>query len=416
MSPQISSIHTDVWLFPRVWGAMLLALVFLTYPLWISPPGATYPSIPLWSGFEAASFLAIPASLILLVALALAIAMPNRFRWAWWLVAVCLLITFLTDQHRLQPWAYQSCLYALVFASMNESVGRRFLIPLAASVYIFSAAGKLDFQFSHTVGQEFLETIAAPLGGIPESIDLSVRNRLALVMPGVELIAGICLLPQITRRWSAMVLIVMHLTLIAMLGPWSLDHSRGVLIWNGMLIAQAILLMMRHPPSPTPSPETESAHSPGCRLTTLQWIVGGVIAVGIFAPLSERSGYWDHWTSWSLYSPHTSRAEVELHQSVIGTLPPEIERYLLEDSDGDGWRRLSLEQWSLADRFVPLYPQARYQLALAARLARDRDWDREMRVRLRGIADRWTGEREDRRLLGKQQVDKALNHYWLQHE
>ena len=416
MSPKTSSIHKDAWLFPRVWGAMLLVLVVLTYPLWISTSGATYPAIPLWVGLESASFLAIPALLILLVALTLAIFMPDRFGWAWWLVAGSLLIAFLTDQHRLQPWAYQSCLYALIFASMNECVGRKFLIPLAASVYIFSAAGKLDFQFAHTVGQEFLETIAAPLGGIPESIDLSVRNRLALVMPGVELIAGICLLPRMTRRGAAMVLIIMHLTLIAMLGPWSLDHSRGVLIWNGMLIAQAILLMMGRAPSADPSQQSDSAQKLVGRFTTLQWIVGGVVTVGIFAPLFERAGYWDHWTSWSLYSPHTSRAEIELHQSVIGTLPSEIEEHLLEDSDGDGWHRLSLEQWSLAERFVPLYPQARYQLALAARLARDHNWDRDMRVRLRGVADRWTGERTDTRLLGKQQIEEALSRFWLQRD
>ncbi|MGI9469880.1 MAG: hypothetical protein ACR2NZ_00005, partial [Rubripirellula sp.] len=246
--------------------------------------------------------------------------------------------------------------------------------------------------------------------------DEALRTKLALLFPSVELIAGIGLLIPTTRRVAAFVLIAMHVSLIVILGPWGIDHSRGVLIWNMMLMVQAWMLMIWKPSNAEQS--TDVAASPTSesiarRVTSTTWFARLIVILAIAAPLLERSGYWDHWTSWSLYSPHTSRAEIELHRSVIGKIDPSVEQHMREDADGDGWHRLSLEDWSLADRFVPVYPQARYQLSLASHLAHANDWDSEIRVRLRGVSNRWSGERSDTRLLGKKQIDDELDRFWL---
>jgi hypothetical protein len=138
-----------------------------------------------------------------------------------------------------------------------------------------------------------------------------------------------------------------------------------------------------------------------------------LVVIALAAPLFERSGYWDHWPSWSLYSPHTSRVEIELHRSALDRLEPALQAYADEDEDRDGWHGLDIERWSLDNRGVPIYPQARYQLLLAAEIASAYQLSDEIRARVRSVSDRRTGRREDRLLLNRREIVKELRSYWL---
>ena len=202
---------------------------------------------------------------------------------------------------------------------------------------------------------------------------------------------------------------LMHASLIAILGPWGLGHSTGVLIWNLLLIAQAYLLMLK-PGWEDRKPAQQAARESNFIFTCL---VRGIILVALLAPLLERSGYWDHWTSWSLYSPHTSRAEIEIHRSAIDRLKPGLRSFVGGDADADGWHHLAIAGWSLTSRRVPIYPQARYQLALADKLAAEYQLEDEIRVRLRGVSDRRTGRRSEQMLLGRRDIESAMNAFWL---
>ena len=360
-------------------------------------------------------------SVTLLVGLIITIGAQKdkQIRLGWMITAGSLLTSFLIDQHRLQPWAYQSFLYAMIFCTMNSTSGRKWIMLLAASVYVYSAAGKFDYQFQHTVGQDLLGAWANLLGGLRFDLGVDTGSRLALLFPPVELLAGLGLYLPKTRRLSVIVLILMHISLLILLGPWGLNHSRGVLIWNLMLIAQAYLLFWVRPSiqsialEPEIADQTVPLNSHGPTHSALALCVKFLILLAVFCPLLERPGYWDHWTSWSLYSPHTSRAEIELHRSVCGELDSELTAFLEEDEDRDGWQRLSLESMSLGSRFVPIYPQARYQLAVANQICSSNGLDSEVRVKLKGVADRWTGKRSESHLIGKQQIQEACEDFWL---
>jgi hypothetical protein len=413
------------WLFARIWGGFLLVLVMATYPLWFPPldPQSSL-SVPLITGISSISGgWALVPSITLLFGLVIAVSTREsaRMKIGWIVVAASLLLSFLLDQHRLQPWAYQSFFYALIFSSMSASAGHKWIMPLAASVYLYSAAGKFDFQFQHTVGQDLMAALAGFLGGLPDGFNAENAARLALLLPAVEFVAGVGLCLRRTRRLSVIVLIMMHGSLLILLGPLGLNHSRGVLLWNVMLIVQAYFIFWIPPDKekrPAASDSEENKHLKGVEdQTFLSGIIARsvkcLIVLACLCPLTERKGYWDHWTSWSLYSPHTSRAEIELHRSVVGNLNPQLVEFLENDEDGDGWQRLSLESWSLASRFVPIYPQARYQLAIANQLCLTSDLDEQIRVKLRGVSDRWTGRRSEDRLIGKQQIAQACRNFWL---
>ena len=95
----------------------------------------------------------------------------------------------------------------------------------------------------------------------------------------------------------------MHLSLIALLGPWGLDHSLGVLVWNALLIVQAWVLFVRprvdsRDETRQPSQATMPSQSRARGINIASALTYVVVAIAMVAPLFERSGYWDHWLSW----------------------------------------------------------------------------------------------------------------------
>jgi uncharacterized membrane protein YphA (DoxX/SURF4 family) len=338
---------------------------------------------------------------VLLVGTLLLIIFREKTRGLWWLVAGWLVVSFFADQHRLQPWAYQSAIYGVVFASLDWPKAKRTLIPLIASVYIYSAAGKLDFQFTHTVGQDFLNSIASVFGGMPDHIGAETRATLTLLFPITELIAGFAILIPVTRRMAGGLVMMMHLGLVAILGPWSLDHSMGVLVWNLALFVQAYLLFVKNTEEVSPQ-------------QTSPWYVRFVIGAAICLPMLERTGHWDHWLSWALYAPHTSGVDVEIHESEADKLDTRIQPLLAESVDG--WRRLSLSKMSLELRAVPVYPQGRYQLGLAIAIAKKHGINEGIRANLRSTSDRTSGKRNRTLMLGRADLEAEMSRrYWLSH-
>ncbi|TWU42895.1 hypothetical protein [Novipirellula artificiosorum] len=392
------------WL-PRLWALMLLVLIGGTFPLWRGEPSAlvvpmvrlpaSMPHVVLW----------LPTLAIVLSCLAIVIG--TRFdRQGWWIVAVSLCLSFVLNQHRLQPWAYQSAIYATVFATRNPYAARRLLIPIAASIYLYSGLGKLDYQFAHTVGQDFLAAIWIPgLGSLTDRLDRSTLAAIALLLPACEALFGIGLLIPQTRRVAGCFIILMHISLIAILGPWNLGHSLGVLFWNMLLILQAYFLFLRPIEQPTePEPPRSVAF----------WVPNVLVVIAMIMPIGERFGIWDHWPSWALYAPHNSRVEVMVHQSATEKLAADL-RPFLRDSDGDGWNRVDLGSWSLAKQRVPIYPQMRFQLAVADQLASQCERESAIRAVLRGVSDRRRGNRKEQILFGHAEIKAALRRFWLAH-
>ena len=402
--------------FCRFWASGLLLLIGVTWPLWFSRLHDSYPSVPL---------LPIPAAMLpmaLLIGCGCSLALVCSLAWiaigkgsrnSWLACASMLLIGFLIDQHRIQPWAYQSFFYGIMFAFIPVESWKRWMRPLIVSIYAFSALGKLDAQFLNTVGRDFVEMLTDYLPGTLS--EQAQRNRVILSasLPIAELLIAGSLCFVRLRFFGSISAIAMHLSLIAILGPWAKNHSLGVLIWNALLIGQHVYLI-----GANENANLKTLTSPvlqgrfgidklKMRLVGLLWIIA------ITAPTLERQGYWDHWTSWSLYSPHTSRARIELHQSVFHELNDLQQASLIADHDLDQWQEISLGDWSLSSRGVPVYPQSRYQLELAAIIASQLNTADGIRVKLQSVSDRRTGGRREELLLNLQEINQARRNFWL---
>ncbi|WP_146521455.1 hypothetical protein [Stieleria varia] len=388
----------------------------MTWPLWVPLP-SQYPNIALlpWWHWQSTAGLALQWSALAGLASSgtlVALGVFKRFHAGlWWTVMGCLIALMLTDQHRIQPWAYQSILYAGLFATLGhrrDPSAKSWFVVITASIYFYSSLGKFDYQFLHTVGDEFLSVSTAPLGGLPDTWR-PWRTTLVAMMPATEMTIALLVLFPRTRRVGGMAAMGLHATLILILGPWSLNHSLGVLTWNVLLIIQAYLLMVRRPTQAHDEAHTGS----GPRKNSGVWQVRVLVLAALIAPIGERWGYWDHWPSWALYSPHNSRVDAEIHRSKLRELDDSLANCVQEDGDGDGWHELKLSQWSLDQRGAPIYPQARYQLALLANLAERYEWGTGVRCKRRGVSDRWTGVRDESLHMGQREIQSALKRYWL---
>jgi hypothetical protein len=384
----------------RIWAAMLLGLLAVTWRLWLG--NSAYPAIPM---------MALPDTWqrpISLISLALIVVgccgvvlLSSGGRLLWLLVSAGLLGSFVADQHRLQPWAYQSAVHGVLFALLSGHNARRWSIGFLASVYVYSALGKFDFQFVHTVGQDFLRPIFSATG-LEDRLDVTWKVKLAFVLPGLELVGGLGAIFRQTRRAAGTLLVTMHVGLLVMLSPFGFNHSYGVLLWNVLLGIAACEMFVRHPVSnPTSSVRP---YRPLERFAIL------LTSMAIAAPLVERSGYWDHWPSWALYSPHNSRVKLQVHSSALGSLPIGLTRNLTLN---EGWVDIDLDAWSLESRGVPIYPQARYQLALATHLAKAYNLNNSIRCVVQSVSDRWNGQRDEKLLLGADEMQKLLQAFWL---
>lgn len=403
--------------FARYWAVSFFLLILVTYRLWLPSEWthtAYFPSIVF---VDVSGWLSFGISVLLVPFFGLASAMIlvlTRIAWcqraAWLCVVVGLAAGFLTDQHRLQPWAYQTFLYASMFVLLPATHRMRAFRIITVSIYFYSSIGKFDYQFVHTVGQEFL---AAAAGFVHLDIsDWNDRSRLiaAAAFPATELAIAILLMIPRTRRLGGACAIAMHTGLIALLSPWGMRHSSGVMLWNVVLAGQAYWLFIRQPQS-----QSQQHVEVVRRLRNLDLAVAAlllVMAVGL--PLTERrdrydsqAWHWDHWMSWALYSPHNSRVDVEVYSGAVDALPTPLQSCVADDANGDSWHKLDLGKLSLESRGVPILPQARYQLNLAIEIAREAGWSREIRGVLRSAADRHDGSRKETWMNGLQEMQNV---------
>lgn len=413
--------RSDLTIFRRVWALAVAALLAVTWRLWVPRPQdslaldatITFPAIPL---LGLPSGLAWPVDLVALACVvSCLVAIAARAEtgpWPTLLLGCGLTALFLTNQHRLQPWAYQAWLSCWAFTAWSTGFPtRRALLAITCSIYAYSALGKFDQQFLRTVGPDFLGVWLPGWKPLAEERSLGLLGWAVLGLPIVELtIAASLLIPRL-RRAGGVAAIAMHAVLLLTLGPLGMNQSHGVIVWNLFLAFQAWWLFVRG--QRVRQAADVSRHGAPFRLAAV-----AVIGLALVLPCGERFprgksyGYWDHWLSWSLYSPHTSRAEVQVHRTALASLPASVTRFARDTPDDDGWVTLQIERWSLAELGVPIYPQARFQLGVAQRVA-GRVPAQAVRVRVRTTSDRFTGRRDEILLLGQRELADHVRQYWF---
>lgn len=304
-------------------------------------------------------------------------------------VAIGLALTFLCNQHCLQPWAWQTFIFAvLLLCFPNQTEFKRWASRIVISIYLFSAIGKFDYQFIHTLGDSFLNTLIDWVGaekGMPDEL----RPWTVGLFPAGELAIAIGLMFNRTRRIAAAAAIGLHIVLIAILSPLGLNHRPAVLIWNAMSILLVYWLFFSSSKTGIgdATPQTKPARRDG--LSTFGTVFGVIVLIG---PLLRPVQLWDHWLAWGLYSPSNSRVELLVSESAQSKLPPSVAEHL-RSAETIGMLELKLDLWSLEELNAPIYPQARVQRSIADQFLNQHQLQQQARIKILGPSHPWTGRR-----------------------
>ena len=399
----------------RAMALSALVLIAVTWRLWT--PQTVFPQVPF---FRWAAGLPAWCEWIGLAGMVLpltAVGWSPGGRWGTRGLLIFAASTagmVLLDQERLQPWAYQFMLMAVVLAVADARVALPLLRILIVSFYFHSALSKFDYTFLHTLGAQFLAALAGSFGGSVASWSEPWRLVAAAVFPVGELLiaVGLCFLR--TRRLALGGAVLLHVLLLLILGPWGLNHKLGVLVWNVYFIWQDLVLFGGRRPTSSivadgPAPVPQSTSTLG-----VLGFAQAVILAAVLLPFLAPTTWFDLWPSWGLYAASAERVSLLIHRRELEQLPGDLQAFAVPTDDADDpWIPLRLDRWALAALDAPIYPQSRYQLGVAEAVIVRYQLGNRARVVRFALANRWTGARQHEILAGMPQVLAAGEDYFF---
>jgi len=315
------------------------------------------------------------------------------------------------NQHRLQAWGYLAVWIQGLYLLGSTSSGSRARLKtgvlqswrwLIISVYFYSAISKFDHTFLSTLGSQFLTTGWNSLTGARLELGTVWPLWMTLMFPVGELIVAVGLASGQARRWFVLLALLLHVGLLWLLGPWGMQHQAGVLLWNVFFIGQVYLLFW-----PVRAAELTPNHEESLPARLALLLV-------LLIPLAQPAGWCDSWLAWELYAPRGSRIQVFVAAPALEALP-ELESYVEPEPTaefGPLWRELRIDQWSLDQLHAPIYPQDRFQLGVALAVADRVPEPEQVFVRWLGTANRWTGQREQKILRTKSEMEQFGRQYF----
>lgn len=385
-----------------------LLLIGATWPLWT--PLDVFPQVPLvavqllpgvWAQWLATG--------MLLAGLVAMLVLPEGrvARVVCLVVAIGFSAAMLFDQGRMQPWAYQFLIFAILLGSCVPQVALALARLLVIAFYFESALTKLDYSFLHTLGQQFLAALAGLVGGSLDGWSPTARLAAAAVFPVGELLVALGLIWRRTRTLALAAAVLLHLVLLVILGPWGLAHQPGVLVWNAYFIVQDVVLFW---PERSRGEAAEGEVQP----QRAPWPVVAVVLAVVVLPLTEPWGLFDLWPSWGLYASSAERVSLQVHRVARSQLPDSLQRFVDVPADErDAWLTVRLDRWALTSRRAPIYPQARVQLGVAIAVAEGAGLAERARFIRFSRSDRRTGEREVRIYQGVPEARATAERYFF---
>jgi hypothetical protein len=320
---------------------------------WLSS-GRLYPNVPAFDFLPRVSHPLDYLWLVALVALAAAVAFVKRPRvYAFALVALAFALAAF-DESRLQPWFYQYLLMTLVLAaarSEDEGGAREALRAcglVVACVYFWGGAQKLNPQFFSEVSG----SLAAPYVSLLPASFARLVAPLAVLVPLVEICAGLFLLTRRFRRAGVWLALLTHAVVLLLFVPFR--RNNVIWPWNVAMAAFVLIIFRR-------SEDRLRDFLPRRALSvrSLAFVMFGLM------PFLSLFGLWGQYLSAALYSGNTARAEVALSERVARALPQRVQSKLRPAPAG---LLLDLSHWSYAELNVPAYPSERVYRRAAATL------------------------------------------------
>lgn len=403
----------------KVVAASALVLVAVTWPLWT--PQAVFPCVPFFGALRLAPdwFDWIATTGVLASLLMILVVRRERpiVRWSGLIFIASIIGLVLSDQHRFQPWAYEFALLTLVLSALPPQEAIVWARLLVISIYVYSALSKLDWTFIESGGGQIVDGLLTFLRLTGDRVSFGQRRVLAGSLAAGELLVGFGLAWRRSRKLALAASVMMHSLLIAALGPFGAGHKPGVLLWNVTFIIQNIVLF-----------GIAGANDKGTQVMPIaagseaqRSLVGSVlrsavrvmVAFAILFPLTQPFGLCDTWPAWAVYATGPERVRVFVAEIDREHLPAVVRPYLEPPRFRDGRCLVRIDRWSLDATQAPIYPQNRFKLGVTLDLAARGRLKEPILVEVDGPANRWTGKRDSRELVGADAISAELARDWI---
>ena len=123
--------------------------------------------------------------------------------WSGLVFIASIVALVLTDQHRLQPWAYEFVLLLLVLSVLPSREAIVWARLLVISIYVYSALSKLDWTFIESGGGQIVDGLLTFLRLTGDHVSIGQRHVLAGSLAAGELLVGFGLAWRRSRKTGA---------------------------------------------------------------------------------------------------------------------------------------------------------------------------------------------------------------------
>jgi len=325
----------------------LLFSMLCSYNLWAGQ--RWFPVCPVFKGF----YISPPYDYILLVLeiiLIFLLITASKPRLIIFLILLLNLVYALLDQNRLQPWffIYNSFLVVLLFYNWridNINNYNSFFIILQlcfAAVYVYSGLQKFNPGFINDTYPWFVK----PLANFVSERQMATVYKTGYVIPLIEIFIGFGLLVKPLRFIAIPLVIMLHLIILILMGPFGNNYNPVVWPWNIMMIVLALLLF---------SGKTNERFFSISHLFK-QPVFYLVLLFFWILPAFNLFGKYETYLSFSLYSGNNNNGKILLSDEAYKRLPFYIRHYVHYQG---GQYLLYPKEWCLYELKTPMYPEKR---------------------------------------------------------
>jgi hypothetical protein len=337
----------------KMTGVLWLCEKLIAWRVWTTY--RLFPTVPVFQFLDAVPSQIHLALFLVELVLLLALVFLNKNTLVLIGLLMAEILSCILDQTRLQPYEYQCIIMAFVFL-INRN--KQSLIPAAVAfilvaTYFYSGIGKLNTGFLKVVWEnmilrQFL-TIPAHIAGN------HWVYRFGYLLALAEMLGGLGLIFEATRKKAAIFLILMHLFVLALIGPLGINYNQIVWPWNLAMIGYLYIVFLNKNEQPIIF-----------NSIFLGWNKLVFVLLGIL-PILNLVGYWDNYLSSTLYSGKLPKMVIGINDtSKCAELKPFFRKNTLYYYKGNAI--IDVQTWGLTEMNTLPYPELRVLKQIAMKL------------------------------------------------
>lgn len=215
-----------------------------------------------------------------------------------------------------------------------------FQIIIIAFTYFWAGIHKINSNFAAYTYMDMLNFFFSPE-------QASKLKSTWVLIPAIEIVTGIGVLFNKTRRLAVALGILTHIIILIYIGPWGSNYNSAVWPWNiQMIVFLAIIYVVNYE-----KVFLYNQKSKGVSLILLTFI--------FILPIFSLFGKWDTYLSMNLYSSKTTEMFICIDDKALYKLPDEYKPYFYKTDKITGGKLIDVSEWALKELNVTLYPERR---------------------------------------------------------